>query len=77
MAPAKKAAKKKAPANKAATKKAVKKAPAKTVHAQKPSTHTSPSKTSGKNDADKFDLFSIFRTRAAEENAHGGPSGAI
>jgi hypothetical protein len=30
-----------------------------------------------KNDAEKFDLFSIFRNRAAEENAHGGPSGAI
>ncbi len=57
-----------APAKKAAKKKAP---------AKKAATHAAPAKAAAKSDSEKFDLFSIFRTRAAEENAHGGPSGAM
>ena len=67
MAPAKKVAKKKAPAKKAST----------TKSAAKPMSHAASAKPALKAESEKFDLFSIFRNRAAEENAHGGPSGAI
>ena len=76
MAPAKKVAKKKAVAKKTiAKKKAVAK---KTVAKTKAVAKKAPAKVSAKVEAEKFDLFSIFRNRAAEENAsHGGATPAM
>ena len=56
---------------------AKKKAPAKRAAASKAVTHAAPAKAATKGESEKFDLFSIFRNRAAEENAHGGPTSAV